>query len=173
MLNHKNLSFKAAMRSLSDPAGYFPASKEIQGVSFNEVEYRGVTHQSDTWGRTELIKDVYIIWYEFGEQITCIITAWKNYDKLCVLFRGDKTKCAIRSFTGMKEVKKMFWNDSFSMRSFSSLSQRNSFSLPRKSMVLNYNKARIKRENQLIDVLNIELDVRDINPQNLSDFHNT
>jgi len=52
-------------------------------------------------------------------------------------------------------------------------SQRNSFSLPRKSIVLNYNKARIKRENQLIDVLNIELDVRDINPQNLSDFHNT
>ena len=36
--------------------------------------------------------------------------------------------------------------------------------LPRKSMVLKENEARIKREDQLIDVLNIELDVRDINP---------
>ena len=62
MLNHKNLSFKAAMRSLSDPAGYFPASKEIQGVSFNEVIYEDVQN-----------KDVYIItlWYEFGEQSMC------------------------------------------------------------------------------------------------------
>jgi len=33
---------EAAMRSLSDPAGYFPASKEIQGVSFNEVKYEDV-----------------------------------------------------------------------------------------------------------------------------------
>ena len=31
-------------------------------------------------------------------------------------------------------------------------------------MVLKENEARIKREDQLIDVLNIELDVRDINP---------
>ena len=39
-------------------------------------------------------------------------------------------------------------------------------------MILQNNEARIKREDQLIDVLNIELDVRDINPQNLSDFYN-
>lgn len=43
----------------------------------------------------------------------------------------------------------------------------------RKSMLLNYYEARMKRESQLIDVLNIVLNVRDINPQNLSDFHNT
>ena len=42
MFNHKNLSFKAAMRSLSDPAGNFPPSKEIQGVSFTEVKYEDV-----------------------------------------------------------------------------------------------------------------------------------
>lgn len=45
------------------------------------------------------------------------------------------------------------------------MSQKRKFSLPRKSMVLRDNEARIKRENQLIDVLNNELDVRDINPQ--------
>ena len=39
MLNHKNLSFIATMRSPSDPAGYFSPSEEIQGVSFNEVKY--------------------------------------------------------------------------------------------------------------------------------------
>ena len=73
----------------------------------------------------------------------------ENYDKLCVLFRGDKTKCAIRSFTGMDRVKTEVFRVCLT-------SQRNSFSLPRKSMVLNYNKARIKRANQLIDVLNID-----------------
>jgi len=52
------------------------------------------------------------------------------------------------------------------------LSENNAFSLPRKLMILQNNEARIKREDQLIDVLNIELDVRDINPQNLSDFYN-
>ena len=48
MFNHKNLSFKGAMRSLSDPAGYFPVSKEIQGVNFNEVIYEDVQNSLRT-----------------------------------------------------------------------------------------------------------------------------
>ena len=42
MLNHKNLSFNATMRSPSDPAGNFSSSEEIQGVSFNEVKYEEI-----------------------------------------------------------------------------------------------------------------------------------
>ena len=99
--------------------------------------------------------------YKLGEQITIIIVEMMTKMFFSILLI---VKLSMRSIK--KSLAVLHYNICL-------MSQKRKFSLPRKSMVLRYNEARIKRENQLIDVLNNELDVRDINPQNLSDFHNT